>query len=398
MKKNSKEAISRVLGLRLVPAIFAVSMVTALVPSGVVQAKTPLNQVLKRVKTNFGLGANLGPAGIAVTPDNSAVYVAASDRSGGGPDSSVIVLNSQFDTITAVTRLYNDFPANTEQDNNAIGVAITPDNLLVFISNFGLTSTDGTVSVVSTLTNTQVGELHTAQIGPRPVNVAITKDGKELWVANSGQAPAFNNGTVTVVATSNGAGIRLINTGGSPNQIVFSTDGKTAYVLNAGPAGNTGFVDVIDVATHNITNPAFAAGIINNPAVSGEAFWPGSNLYVANNRASIIDFFAPSGFFVDQSSIFPTSVPPAKQRLGQPSITPGLGKFLYIADPTNAAVSWLTTVNDFAQQSAPIHLAVGSHPYWTAISPDGTRLYVSDFDRGANAGLSSFEVIDITLH
>jgi len=79
MKKISKEAVSRVLGLRLAPAIFAVSMVTALVPSGVVQAKTPINQVLKRVKTG-----TLGPAGIAVTPDNTAVYVAAFDRGVGG--------------------------------------------------------------------------------------------------------------------------------------------------------------------------------------------------------------------------------------------------------------------------------------------------------------------------
>jgi len=312
----------------------------------------------------------------------------------------VIVLNSQFDTITAITPLFFDFPLNTEQDNAAFGVAITPDGLTVFISNFGiLAPIDGTVSVVSTTTNTQIAELHVAQIGPRPQNVAVTKDGKELWVANSGQSPLFNNGTVTVVSTTAPfASIRLINTGGSPNQIVFSTDGKTAYVLNAGPAGNTGFVDVIDVATHNITNPAFGAGIINKPAKSGEAFWPGSNLYVANGRASIIDFFAPSGFFVDQSLIFPNSVPPANQRLGQPSITPGTGKWLYIADRTNAAVSWLTTVNDFAQQSAPIHLAPGSHPYFTAISPDGTRLYVTDFDGFAGQGLSSFEVIDITPH
>jgi DNA-binding beta-propeller fold protein YncE len=393
MKKISKEVISRVLGLRLAPAIFAVSMMTALVPSGVVQAKTPINQVLKRVQT-----PGLATAGIAVTPDSTAVYVATFSRV-GGPDSSVVVLNAQFDTITAITPLFNDFPFNTEQDNAAYGVAITPDGQQVFISNFGLIGVDSTVSVVSTTTNTQIAELRLAQIGPRAQNVAVTKDGKELWVANSGQAPLFNNGTVTVVSTTPPyASIKLINTGGSPNQIVFSTDGTTAYVLNAGPAGNTGFVDVINVATHTITNNAFGAGIINFPASSGEAFWPGSNLYVANRIASIIDFLAPTGEFVDQSLIFPNSVPPGKQKLGQPSITPGRGTWLYIADRTNDTVSWLTTVNDVAQQSAPIHLAPGSHPYFTAISPDGTRLYVSDFDGFSGLGLNSFEVIDITPH
>jgi len=304
-------------------------MMTALVPSGVVQAKTPINQVLKRVLTG-----TLGPAGIAVLPNNTAVYVAAFDRSGGGPDSSLIVLNSQFATITAILPLFNDFPANTEQDNLAFGVAITPDNLTVFVSNFGLTSTDGTVSVVSANTNTQIAELHTAQIGPRPQNVAVTKDGKELWVANSGQAPSFNNGTVTVVSTTAPyASIRLINTGGSPNQIVFSTDGTTAYVLNAGPAGNTGFVDVIDVATHNITNAAFGAGIINFPAASGEAFWPGSNLYVANRIASIIDFLAPSGFFCRSKQHLPEHRPTEQTKVGATVYHPGEGNLVVYRRP-----------------------------------------------------------------
>jgi DNA-binding beta-propeller fold protein YncE len=171
----------------------------------------------------------------------------------------------------------------------------------------------------------------------------------------------------------------LINVGGSPTQVVFEKTGTLAFVLNQYQAG---FVSVINTVSHDIKNQNFGAGIVKSPYYFGEAILPNATtLYVNNGSATINNLLVNNGTLKDVVVVFPNTVPPASQQLGQPVFTRD-GKFLYVADPDLGQISWATTENDQAQQLSPISVSPGLAPITLAVSPDDTRLYVANSANG----------------
>ena len=355
---QTRKTVSHWVGWRLTPAIPAIILAIGLaLPSSSVMARNPANVVLNNTPTGLVVG------GITVSPKNDSVYVAAYAPTSGLP-SHLVVINAYFGTITA------DLPLTGQAE--AVDVAISPDGRRVFVTNF----VSGTVAIVATARNAVIGTL---SVGPYPFGLAVSPDGKELWVANSGSTPLFNNGTVSVYDIATRKPIALINVGGSPTQVVFDKTGKVAFALNQHLPG---FVSVIDAATREIKNANFAAGIVKNPLGFGEAILPGdTSLYVDNQFATINNLLVKNGTLKNVVTVFPTSVPPSLQGLGQPVITRD-GKFLYVANPSLNQVSWATTENDLAQQLSPISVSPGSVPVTLAVSPDDTRLYVGNSGNG----------------
>ncbi|MDV6036067.1 YncE family protein [Bacillus sp. SM-B1] len=68
------------------------------------------------------------------------------------------------------------------------GIAITPDGSRVYVTN----ELDHTVSVINTLTNTEILQI---PVGNRPIRVAITPDGSRAYVTN------IIDNTVSVIDT-----------------------------------------------------------------------------------------------------------------------------------------------------------------------------------------------------
>jgi DNA-binding beta-propeller fold protein YncE len=139
---------------------------------------------------------------------------------------------------------------------------------------------------------------------------------------------------------------------------------------------------VINTVSHDIKNNNFGAGIVKSPYYLGEAILPNAaSLYVNNGSATINNLLVKNGTLKDAVVVFPNTVPPASQQLGQPVFTRD-GKFLYVADPDLGQVSWATTENDQAQQLSPISVSPGLPPITLAVLPDDTRLYVGNSANG----------------
>ena len=75
-----------------------------------------------------------------------------------------------------------------------------------------------------------------------PLNLALTPDGQELWVACEASA------SVVVVNTATRTKLLEILVGGQPNDVTFTPDGKKAFVSNRLDDD----VSVVDVATHKV--------------------------------------------------------------------------------------------------------------------------------------------------
>jgi YVTN family beta-propeller protein len=118
------------------------------------------------------------------------------------------------------------------------GVAVTPDGRLVYVANYGSKS----VSVISTLSDRVVA---TIGVGLAPDGVTISPDGRQAYVANLGSS------SVSVIDVASNAVVSTIDTGGvAPRDIAFTPDGAFAYVTHIFSTD----IAVIDTAAHAVVD------------------------------------------------------------------------------------------------------------------------------------------------
>jgi len=315
--------------------------------------------------------APYAPDGLVAAPIGATLYAAADT---GSPtfDSHFLAINTQFGTITANLPLENFSVTPVVPSRGALQIAISKDGTLLFVLN----NISRTVDIVQQATNTQIGTFGFALVGPNPTGIRVSPNGKQLWVANAGTPPSFNNGTVQVigiqVGVDFGTPIYLVNTGASPNEVVFNSKGSVAYVLNGLP---TGFVDIVNAKTFKILANHVGFPNLNSPnPLSMDITKDNSTLYIGNGDTNVNNMDIPTGSIDDTIFMFP-GVPIAFQEIGQTLVSPDQ-KWVVTADPDIASVSVASAkTNTFSQFVA---LPGGSIPYFMAFL--GNTLYVSNFN------------------
>jgi YVTN family beta-propeller protein len=217
----------------------------------------------------------------------------------------------------------------------------------------------GTVSVIDTQTNTEVGEI---EVGEGPSSIALTPDGSRAYVANSG-------GTVSVIDTASRETIgEPIEVGEDPSVIAVSPNGKTAYVSDDG----SNEVSVIDTQTNtkigSVTGIAHPHGLAVSP--------DGKTLYVTSPENAAV-------FVIDTQTLNVVGEPiPVGEGPMTVLFAPD-GKTAYVADEASEKVSAINTAT-----REVLSIKVGSDPWGLGITPDGRKLFVS------NLGEDSVSVID----
>ena len=80
--------------------------------------------------------------------------------------------------------------------------------------------------MIDTATNTVVA---TVAVGSNPIGVAVTPDGKHVYVTNQASQ------TVSVIATATNTVVATVPVGSNPFGVAVTPDGKHAYVTNLVP-------------------------------------------------------------------------------------------------------------------------------------------------------------------
>lgn len=152
---------------------------------------------------DIDLGEYYRPHGIDLSPDTGMLVVTSE-----GPDQLLLVDPSKrkvikhFDTKGKIPHM----------------VTFGPGGKWAYVSNSG----SGTVAAI----NVDSGETKVIPTGERPEGSVLSKDGKELYVANREAA------TITVIDTTKRQAIAIIQTGKGPVRIALTPDGSTlVYAL-----------------------------------------------------------------------------------------------------------------------------------------------------------------------
>ena len=163
---------------------------------------------LNRDQTIAKIKVGSGPSAMAVSSDLEKVYV-ANLWSG-----TVSVISTASNTVVGEITIPCDCAKS-----GPFGLALTPDGLKLYVNNLN----DGTVRVIDTTTNTVVGKI-TAAYDWALRYIGMAPDGETAWAIGTGE------GRVSVIRTSDDQVIARINGLTNARHISFTPDGTRAYI------------------------------------------------------------------------------------------------------------------------------------------------------------------------
>ena len=211
----------------------------------------------------------------------------------------------------------------------------------------------GVVTPISLATSTVLNPI---PVGSNPAAIALTPDGRTLYVVNQG------SGTVTAIDTVTNTVLSTINVGSSeglPAVIAVAPDGTTAYI------GLAGRVVPIDTATNTALKPI--------PVPTSYDF----SMAITPNSKTLYYVSSEAGMVIPIDTATNTALTPIRL------LNPG-----GIVFTPNSQTAYITTGNETV---TPINTATDTPRTPIAaqddgvivMTPDGKTIYVADYDGGA---------------
>ncbi len=166
----------------------------------------------QRVLTTVPLGKR--PRGLRASPDHSLLYVALSGSPIAGPgvdEDTLPPADKKADGIGVVDlkthRLLRVMPSGSDPEQ----VAVSLDGKILFIAN----EDDAKVSAIDAMSGKVIAEM---EVGGEPEGVNLRPDGKEVWVTSE------NDGAVFVINAAKPEVVQKIPVGHRPRSTTFSPD------------------------------------------------------------------------------------------------------------------------------------------------------------------------------
>ena len=300
------------------------------------QIDIPIGAIPLAVRTDVPAG---GAGAAAAT--NTRAYV--TNRSAG----TVTVI----DTVTGT--VVGTFAAGAEPD----GVAVKPDGTRLYVSS----STKNTVTVIDTAT----GLVKASIAVNAPTAITVSPSGGSVFLTND------VNGTVTRISTSTNkiATVTKLPVGSRPTEVVVGPDSKYVYVTATSATGASTVLRFALTAT-TATKIAELSGPATGVVVSAD----NAKIFVSQVDGTVAVIDAKTRAVVKSIQTGGVATGLAVTRDGSTVlVTDDAGRVRAFGVASGELLSEVST----RPSTAPL-----SQGPATIISPDGTELYVTDYDAG----------------
>ena len=249
-------------------------------------------------------------------------------------------------TVSVINTVTNKLVTTLKVGNSPWGVTATPDGTKVYITN----SFSNSVSVINTANNTIMA---TVAVGKKPWGISVTPDGSKVYVVNS------KDNTISVINTATNTVTATVVIGGIINlwDVCISPDGTKAYVTNG--ANNT--LVIINTATDKVT-----ATVALDSSPWGISTSPdGSKIYITNSFSNTLSVISSS------TNTLIDKIPVGNTPWGT-SVSPD-GMKVYVTNTSDSTVSVVNTISDTVEAT----IKVGREPQGISFRPDGLRAYIA---------------------
>ncbi len=284
------------------------------------------------------------------------------------------ITNRESGNVSVIDTVNNTVTATVPVKSHPFGIAVSPDGTKVYVANNG----DDNVSVIDTATKniTSTVPIGIDPAGYFPFGIAVSPGGERVYVTNTYKGCATktckgrkhsnkedNHFSVHVIDTATNTVTDTVPVGSFPKGIAVSPDGKKVYVTNSWNDN----VSVIDTAINTVISSVpvgrFPEGIAINPT--------GTRAYVTNSlddNVSIINTKTNDVIATVNVGINPVGV----------SVNPE-GTKVYVTNVGNFSVPDNTvSVIDTATDNVTATVKVGQQPVGISVSPDGAKVYVAN--------------------
>lgn len=314
-------------------------------PSGSTSAVRPLPTAVPNSAPEIGMPT----VGGTIRVGNSPSFVTASPN---GQHVYVANGNSQFLTVvdTAVNQVTATIPIEAGSPQF---LTFAPDGRTLYIT---VSNDQGTIHAIDVLDTASNDVIATVPQPGMPLRVAVTPDGRRLFVANH-KLPA-----VSVIDAATNTVIGQVNVAANPHSVTFSPDGRRAYIASH----ESNLVSVVDTATLHVlaTIPV---------GISPHSIAANPHLPLVANVNFNADSISEISTTTDKVS---ATIPVGKNP--QDIVWAPDGRFAYVVNNGSNTVSVIDPTINRVTKTIP----TGAGPTSITVQPNGSQAYVSNLDSG----------------
>ena len=328
----------------------------------------------------------LAPANPTLTPNAKLTFIATGFYSNGSSQnvSSLVTWSSDTPSVAAInsagvaTAIAQGTSTITASLSGVIGTTLLTVNGAAAIAYIGdAVSANCCLDVINTSTNKVVTTIPVTNINEP---LGITPDQSRIFVPDS------SANVVDVIDTTTNTLVNVIPVGNGTTAVAITPDGKFGYVSDFGDNN----VPVFDVATGAVV----ATIPIGFPSPWLAVTPDGAYVYASSaidGRVAVINTSTNS--LSSTFTLTPATGQPAPGCITGPTFNPS-GTLAYFAQSCLAKSTSPGTVSvvSIPANTLVTNIVVGTDPFQTIISPDGTRLYV------ANAISNTISVVDTSTN